>query len=411
MKDIVHSKEMGKHVALLTAGHLSSCPRLIKEAKLLSENGYVISIVFLSSIPKISDLDKFIIDRHIDWNFYEVKWDNSLSTHISKITYKILNFFGNSTKYIQTTSKKLIDKTLEIKADLYIAHHPSVLVAASLAAEKYKAKYAYDIEDAFPFVEDGRYINNPEKNIENIERKYIDNTSFTTTASPLYTDLYTTIYGMKRSPINLLNVFDISESKIEYKDRRDLQKVSFYWYSQTVGLNRGLDDLFSAVNSLPKNSFELHIRGMCTDEVRDALLDLIIEKNQKENVFFHTSIPADELVERNKEHDIGFALEASTSLNRDLCISNKILDYLRSGLFVVATNTQGHQLITNELGENAISYTQGDTASLSNALSIILNDPEKLINGKEKSMNLAKEKYNWKIQSRAWLIKVDELLK
>lgn len=410
MKDTVYSKEMGKHVALLTAGHLSSCPRLIKEAELLSENGYVISIVFLSSIPRIADLDKFIIDRHIDWNFYEVKWNKSLSSIFSKLAYELSSIFRFSEKYIQPTSKILIDKTLSIDADLYIAHHPSVLVAAALAAEKYKAKYAYDIEDAFPFVEDGRYINNPEKSIENIERKYINNASFTTTASPLYTNLYREIYGMRSSPMNLLNVFDISDSKIEYKDRRDLQKVSFYWYSQTVGLNRGLDDLFSAVNSLPKNSFEIHIRGMCTDEVREALMNLILENDHKKNIFFHASISADELVERNKEHDIGFALEASASLNRDLCISNKILDYLRSGLFIVATNTQGHQLITNELGENAISYTQGDTVSLSNALNIVLNDPVKLFNGKQKSMNLAREKYNWKIQSRAWLIKVDELL-
>lgn len=402
---------MPKHIVLLTAGHLSSCPRLIKEAELLSKNGYSISIVFLNSISRIAELDKIIVDHHTHWNFNEVKWNKSKASILSKLSYELSNFFGLSSKYIQPTSKILIDKVLSIKADLYIAHHPSVLVAAALAAKKYNAKYGYDIEDAFPFVETNRYLDNPNKQILNVENKYIRGAAYTTTASPLYSEVYIKLYSLKNSPIDLLNVFDIVDENIEYLDRVDLQKVSFYWYSQTVGLNRGLQDLFTAINFLPENSFELHIRGMCSNEVKATLLSLVNSKLHKSAIYFHNSVSPLELNLRNREHDIGFALEASSSLNRDLCISNKILDYLRSGLMVVATNTQGHLLITNELKDYAISYSPGDSDSLAEQLQKLLVEPLRIKQAKEKSFQLAIDKYNWTTQSKVWLSQIEKLLK
>lgn len=397
---------MTKRIAILTAGHLSSCPRLIKEAELLSKNGYAISIVYLNSIPRIAKLDYSYIDQHKDWDFHEVKWDNSFETFTSRLYFRLFNLFGIRSKYVQSSSKKLIDKIVSIKADLYIAHHPSVLVAASIAAAKYKSKYAYDIEDAFAFVEDGRYLDNPDLNIQYLESKYIKDTCYTSTASPLYAEVYKQLYKIKKSPINLLNVFNINKSPVEYSDRKDLQKVSFYWYSQTVGLNRGLQDLFMAVNRLKENSFELHIRGTCTNEVKQTLMNLLDSELHKTNIFFHNTVNITELSQRNKEHDIGFALETATSLNRDLCISNKILDYLCSGLMIVATNTSGHKYITNELGEHCIAYNEKDIDALTKSLQIFIDNKELIANAKSKSIELAKMKYNWNLQSANYLKKV-----
>jgi glycosyltransferase involved in cell wall biosynthesis len=395
--------QMGKKTALLTAGHLSSCPRLIKEASILSSNGYEVSIVYLESIPRISVLDKHIISENPNWNFYSIQWENDIDSLISKIYFRVSSLFKLDNIYIQSTSKSLIDKTLSIKADLYIAHHPSVLIAAALAAKKYNAQYAYDIEDAFPYVNENSYFDNPNQQILDVEKRYINDTAFTTTASPLYSEVYIKNYKLLDRPIDLMNVFDINNDPIEYKDRVDLKKVSFYWYSQTVGLNRGLQDLFSAINYLPDHSFELHIRGTCTLEVKNILLDLVTNHNHYVNIIFHDSIPMSELELRNKEHDLGFALEYSNGLNKDLCISNKILDYLRSGLMIVATNTSGHKLIANDLNNDCITYDEGDIKSLGAELLNLINNKNRIVNAKAKSLELANSKYNWTIQSADFL--------
>lgn len=392
-----------RRIALLTAGHLSSCPRLLKEAELLSSNGYSISIVYLNSISTLADLDYDIIRQHADWEFNEVKWKNSFEKIISQLYYKLSNVFNRKSIFIQSTSKILIDKTIKIKADLYIAHHPTVLVAASLAAAKYNSLYAYDIEDAFPYVEDGRYVDNPNTQILDLEKKYITNTIFTTVASPLYSELYIKLYNLKKTPVNIFNVFKIADSEIEFRDRIDFNKVSLYWYSQTVGLKRGLQDLFMAINYLDEDSFELHVRGDCTSEVKHHLLSLVKSEKLRTNVFFHPQVSIDELSLRNKEHDIGFALETNTSLNRDLCISNKIFDYLRSGLMIVATNTKGHSLVTKELKGNCITYNERDVDTLSEQLSYYIQNRQLINEAKTKSLKLAKEKYSWEKQSLVYL--------
>ncbi len=399
-----------KKILIATASHLSSCPRLIKEAQLLTTHGYKVTVVYLESIPRISILDQSILNNNPDWEFVSIKWGNTIDNIMSKLTYRIFKFFNQKSVYIQSTSRVLINTILKIKADLYIAHHPSVLVAVALSAKLHNAKYTYDIEDAFPYVEDGRYLENPDDTILEIEKKYISETAFSTSASPLYSDLYFKNYNLNSRPLDLLNVFDINSKEINYIDRKDLNKVSLYWYSQTVGLNRGLQDLFTAVNELPINSFELHIRGNCEIQVRESLMSLIKVREHIPNIYFHDSVSIEELEERNKEHDIGFAIEVNSSLNKDMCISNKIFDYLRSGLMLVATNTRGHQFVINDLQNEAIAYAPGDTNTLSNELKKLINNPERIKSAKNKSLQIAREKYNWTKQSDEFLSKITEVL-
>lgn len=406
---------MTKKIALLAAGHLSSCPRLLKEAVLLEQNGYKIAVVFLVSIESIHLQDQQIIEEHPNWEFYPIYWNgaraNSLNVFLSKCYYQFLKYIPLSNDYIQTTSKLLIDTCLSIKADFYIAHHPSVLVAASKAAKKHQSKYGYDIEDAFAYVEDGRFEHNPNKQILNIERKYIAEASLLSVASPLYTEVYKKNYSGITEPIRVLNVFDeIEPGEIRYKDRKDKNKISLYWVSQTIGLNRGLKDLLLAINKLPANNIELHLRGKVSEKVKEQLLSYVVDKETQAQVFFHEPVSINELVLRNIEHDIGFALEDNLSLNRGKSISNKILDYIRSGLMIAATNTEGHKYIVDDFDGEAIVYTAGDENMLAEQLIHYVNNPNKVTTAKEKSKLLAKTKYNWRIESKHWLERIKSLV-
>jgi glycosyltransferase involved in cell wall biosynthesis len=404
-----------KKVLLLTASHLSSCPRLLKEADLLFVQGADIHILYLNSLSFLESLDNKIRDKHPNWNFYPISWNgsksNKLKVLLSKIIYKLNTYFAFNDDYIQSTSKVLIDATLNIKADLYIAHHPSLLPAVAKAAHKYKAKFIYDIEDAFPFVDQENFLSNPNKDIVNIEKKYINEAVLLSTASPLYANLYKSLYDLTVEPINLLNVFNVKQNEpIEFKDRKDLSKTSLYWFSQTVGLNRGLQDVFNAINELDSSKYELHIRGNCKEDVKYYLLSLITNTQQLKNIYFHELISNDELEIRNAEHDIGLALEAPNSLNRDLCISNKILDYISKGLMVVATNTKGHSYILSKLNANSYLYEPGNVQKLKSILSVLINNTEEISNLKSKSLKLAEDKYNWDTHSLPWLVELKKLM-
>ncbi len=400
-------------VALVTASHLSSCPRLLKEAELLSSRGYDIHIVYLHSVPKIEKLDNEIVINNKSWNFYPIYWYGEKSKFfkkwISKLKFKFFHILNIKSDYIQSTSDVLIKKVLTVKADLYITHHPSVLVAVSKAASKYKSKYIYDVEDAFSYM-DTLDINKPDPFVFHVENKYIHNSSLLTFASPLYRELYLKTFNIDNRMLDVLNLFKWNEVKqIKYLDRIDLSKISFYWHSQTVGLNRGLQEIIKALSNFNNNKWELHIRGHYTEEVKNALLYNTNDRHAVANIFFHQAVSSSELPLRTIEHDIGLALESSVSINRDLCISNKILEYLASGLLTIATNTKGHLFVMEKI--NAKDFTFSNADELMSILNVIFSpsfDLDKYINEKA---HFVSEELNWDLQSQNWLNEIEDLLK
>jgi len=63
----------------------------------------------------------------------------------------------------------------------------------------------------------------------------------------------------------------------------------------------------------------------------------------RQRVFVHPLAPNDELASRVSEHDIGFAGEVPYCRNKNLTVSNKVLQYLLGGLAVVASDTAGQR--------------------------------------------------------------------
>ena len=77
---------------------------------------------------------------------------------------------------------------------------------------------------------------------------------------------------------------------------------------------------------------------------------------------------------------------------------------------IVATNSKGHKLITDDLGDYAISYTSGNADELSNALLSYIQNRDRIEIAKAKSLKMAIEKYNLKIQFERWIKKINEVL-
>lgn len=401
-----------KKIVLLTASHLSSCPRLLKEASLLDREEFEIHILFLNSVPSIEILDQSIVDNNTTWNFHPIYWygekANIFQNLISKLKAKFYKVFNITSDYIQSTSDVLIKETLKIKADLYIAHHPSVLVAAAKAAHQFNAKYCYDVEDAFSFMETSE-ITKPDRFVFNVESKYIHQASLLTFASPLYRDLYYQTFHINNRMFDLFNVFSINNSEIvEYKDRKDLSKISFYWHSQTVGLNRGIQDIIHCLSKFDAHKWELHIRGHYTQEIISELLKSSTNEESLSSIFFHEPLPANELPVRTKEHDIGLAMELKNTINRDLCVSNKILEYIASGLMVISTDTKGHQYVMNKLG--AKDFTYANTIELCKILEHLFTDTKSIHKLKVHNQEIASAELSWELQSIKWLDEIKATL-
>ncbi|MBF0624645.1 MAG: glycosyltransferase [Magnetococcales bacterium] len=176
-------------------------------------------------------------------------------------------------------------------------------------------------------------------------------------------------------------------------DRQDLSVPSLTWFSQTIGPARGLEILAAALAQVTE-PLEIHLRGTSRPGYIDAWLQQVPE-SWRHRIHVHSQVPQEELLSRLVEHDMGFAGEVSNCLNRELTISNKILEYLRAGLAVVASDTRGQQEVAERAPGAVALYAQTDPGDLARVLNGLLADPERRRASRAAALEAARTTYCW----------------
>jgi glycosyltransferase involved in cell wall biosynthesis len=107
------------------------------------------------------------------------------------------------------------------------------------------------------------------------------------------------------------------------------------------------------------------------------LLDQLPSERRRDLHFIPLVTPG-ELPRKLTEFDIGLALEQHSPRNRDLTITNKILQYLNAGLAVVATDTTGQQEVMRAAPESGLSLQESATARNAELLDSLIGDRDRL---------------------------------
>ncbi|AFM04286.1 glycosyl transferase group 1 [Bernardetia litoralis DSM 6794] len=412
-----------KHICFISAGHLSSNPRLIKEATLASKKGYKVSIVAIQTLEKLVPFENQLLKENPSWQtyiypFYKKKllyFFGTLFHHLAKQIPNLARYFEYGKMSINTPFWLPFYSLLKnIKADIYSNHNIYLTPLVYQIAKKNKAKFGMDIEDAYSFIT-AKTIEDGQKNIMEIENKYFPKADYITAASPLYVDFYNKLYQSLPSILPILNVFDdIGEQEIkEYKDRKNTKNLSLYWFSQTTGKGRGIEQIIEALNVIDRNDIELHLRGEVNQETKEYFLTLAKTQNIKENIFFHELVSNQELAKRTTEHDIGLALEIGFSINNELAVSNKIFQYINTGLAILASSTKGQSWLIKKSSKVGFLIDIQNIKQIAQKIEFLAdskkNNTQELENMKMASKNLSKTKYNWTIEGQKF-IKIIELI-
>jgi glycosyltransferase involved in cell wall biosynthesis len=182
------------------------------------------------------------------------------------------------------------------------------------------------------------------------------------------------------------------------RDRRG-HDVSLYWYSQVVGLDRGLQDVIRAAG-LWRGRVQLHIRGKLRADVKAELSRHASECGSADRVFFQPVVPPGELLARAAEHDIGLALEQPVNASRRLTVTNKLFFYMLAGLALAASETEGQRAILATCPAAGFLYQPGDYKALAAGLQELIDSPARLRQSKEAALRAAHERWNWEAESR-----------
>lgn len=413
------TEKNNKKICLITPGHLATNPRLVKEIDALTQVGYNVHVVFTQYMDYLLKDDNLILTKYPMLTFDKLNWtkgarvsraSTGVAQKMSKWLSKLFSGYTTLHKIILNRNYSWqLQKAIQAKADLYIAHNSGALPIAADAAQKNKTLFAFDAED-FHRQEVSDNINSNEyRLLKFIEDLYLPKVSYLTTASPLIAKAYKKIYP-NLNPSTINNVFSSSFfNKVAFQIEDS--ELKLFWFSQTIGKDRGIEDALAAIGLLNNPSISLTLLGNINNLNRDYFKKISKELGLAESqLTFLSPIHPDAIFELAYHYDIGLALERSSPLNRNICLTNKIFTYLTSGLAVIASETlaQKEFLLQNPaIGE---SYPIGNIEALARVIDMYDINRQLLHQTKLASYYLAETSMNWEIESVKFMKLVDKTL-
>lgn len=404
---------MPKKIIILTTGQPSTNPRMVKEYISLTNAGYQVKVFYSFWHTWAGQADKTIFDsgelNKKDFVLIGGSPDGQNIYYVyTKILQKLNQYIYRLTKrnkegaFTRTTTA-LINAALNEQADLYIAHNAGALPAAVKGAKRYKSKAVFDAEDYHR----GEYKNQQSEACEllmQIENKYLPQCCHITTASPLISDAYKNLYPELRfSTIN--NVF----SKKYLKQFKPVNKneISFFWFSQTIGPERGLETVVKALNaSACRDIISLHLMGNIAEGF-DKILTTLADKV---DIHFYNTVPPAQVFEIASKFDIGLSIEVANLSNRNVCLTNKIFTYLLAGNCILFSDTSAQEQFYNQYPQIGFVFEQENEAELISLIDKLCHHPNLIEEAKKASLNVASESLNWEYESKKYLQIIAEII-
>ena len=409
-------------VCLVTTGHPSTNPRLVKEADALAEAGYDVRVVATKFWQWASEADAAFDNRL--WPISYVRfgematgvgetWVRARQRAAREVAARVgprelpKALLERAVHYVTVDLRRLAEATT---ADLYIAHNLGALPAAAAAARRHGARLGFDAEDFHR----GELSDSPENEarralIAAVEDRYLPQCDYVTAASDGISEAYAAAVGIE-CPVTVLNVFPLSERDVEVSADELAAEVpegtrSLYWFSQTIGPGRGLEDAVHALPLLP-DDVGLSLRGGWAAGYERDLRGLADRLGVGHRLWWLAHCRPDEVVRRAAEHNVGLALEEGATLNRDLCVTNKLFTYFLAGLPAAATATTGQRGVCVGLDRAAELYEPGDATGLANAICQLLEHPA----AAAAAYRVGTERFNWDVERVVFLDIVAETM-
>ena len=402
---------------LITSGQPSLNPRLVKEADILCSSGFDVTVLYQYWNEWGSVMDEPLLSGR-SWKAIRVGghprtgrfkyWQSRIVHRIAQfLVHKLQLNDGLAELALSRSSRDLQRKAKRIKASLYIAHNLGALPAAVFAAETNKAKCAFDAED-FHRQEISDDCNSMAYRLSKfIEDKYLTKVNYCTAASPLIAQAYQTLYSSLGIKV-INNVFP-SSSLQQVTSASPHGQLDLFWFSQTIGKGRGLEDAIAALGMLKKNHINLVLLGSIDDHTKSYFLSLATNLGiDHKQLTFLSPVSPDQVFEIANKCDLGLALEQDRPHNRNICLTNKIFTYLTAGLAVIATETLAQKGFIDQHPDIGRSFPIGDVEKLALIIRDYDQDRAALYQTRLRSLQLAKEHFNWETEGKKFISIVKE---
>ena len=396
-------------VCLVTTGHPATNPRLVKEADALTGAGYAVRVVACSFLPWADRADAEFADR--PWSVERVPF-GEMAPHVGglwqrvrrRVAGRLVGAFGFRAPLAERALHYVVPELARVAArepaDLFIAHNLAALPAAAAAARRHGARLGFDAEDYHR----GQYTQ-PEGLDYALtcwaEERYVPACDYVTAASEGIAAAYADALDIPL-PVTIDNVFPLSDREaavLELEGEKAEGTRTLYWFSQTIGPGRGLEDALAALPLLDAD-IHLALRGRWAEGYEAAFLGRAETLGVRDRVRWLAPVPPGQLAARTAQHDVGLALEPGSSANNRVAGSNKIFTYLLAGTPAVATDTEGQRRICAHAPDATRLVRAGDVDGLAEAVRALLAEGAA---ARTAAGRAATERFNWERERERFL--------
>jgi glycosyltransferase involved in cell wall biosynthesis len=209
----------------------------------------------------------------------------------------------------------------------------------------------------------------------------------------------------------VLNVFQLADAPSEERPvgLKGGTQLRAYWFSQTVGLDRGLQEFIGAMGRA-RTRISIDIQGVVSDGIRAVLQKCAVNAGVSDRVTFLGPAPPREMVSIAWNYDVGLALEKADTLNRDICLTNKMFTYLLAGTPVLLSSTTAHRELAPALGGASKVTDISHPDEIAAAIDEWGGDADLLNAARSAAWRLGRDRYNWETEKSKFLSLVESAL-
>jgi glycosyltransferase involved in cell wall biosynthesis len=397
---------MPRVVCIVSPGNLASNPRVLKEADALHAAGYAVTAVVCDYTEALRPFDDEIAAR-APWKAVRVARPAG-ERQVGRAARGLARLMtglglrasaGLAARAYGGPVSALSRAAGEVPADLYIAHYVAGLAAAADAARRRGAMLGFDAEDYHA----GEGTPFDMSMVRTIEGALLPQCRHVTAAAPLIAKAYAA--QCRIEPTTVLNVFPLAMAPAQPRVASTPERFSAYWFSQTIGLDRGLQSFIQAM-ARSRAHVTLDIRGGNRWGHGERLVELARGLGVGDRINLLPTARPEEMVTLAAAYDIGLSLETDVSENRRFCLTNKIFTYLLAGVPVLLSDTPAQRALAPELGAAARLVSLADPAAMAATLDDLAGSLPARAEAQASAWRLGRERYNWETEKAALLASV-----
>jgi glycosyltransferase involved in cell wall biosynthesis len=397
------------HVCFVTPGHLSTNPRLVKEADTVTGRGGRVSVVSGRFLPWAMQTDSVFRSR--PWHRVEVPFGphagrgnwigQSLRRHSSRLAGRLTGAPRLREVGLHPALPELEQAAAAIGADLYVAHNLAALPAAANAARVHGSAYAFDAEDDHvDELPDTPGAASERRLRDEILRAYLPGAAFVTASSPMIAAALGQRYGRAFTVIH--NVFPLADAA-GLTEPHALPAPRFYWFSQTIGPDRGLEE-WLRIASCMRGRTRLCLRGDAQPGFAPRLAAAAAAFGlPADTIEWLPVIDPEQAVRSCAGYAGGLGLETETTANHRRCLSNKVFSYLLAGTPAVLSSTPAQVELSATLGAATVLVDLARPQESADRLDAWLADDSRWLASARAAWRVARERYNWDREKDAFV--------